>query len=86
MTEGRRKTGYLSCVTNCHNGCDMLDRQQIEALLSNRFPGTTPEQIAAAANAIMAMARTAGNPSTRPDEPQKSSRIGAASPLPCKLK
>jgi hypothetical protein len=40
----------------------MLDRQKLEALLSNRFPGATQEQIAAAANAIMAMIRTAGNP------------------------
>jgi hypothetical protein len=42
----------------------MLDRQQLEALLANRFQGATPEQIAAAANAIMAMAR-AGNPAVR---------------------
>jgi|1186.fasta_scaffold564923_2 hypothetical protein len=40
----------------------MLDRQQLEALLANRFPGSTKEQIAAAANAITAMIRTAGNP------------------------
>jgi hypothetical protein len=43
----------------------MLDRQQLEALLSNRFPGATPQQIAAAANAIMAMARAAGKPASR---------------------
>jgi hypothetical protein len=40
----------------------MLDRQQLEALLAKRFPGSSPDQIAAAANAIMAMIRTAGNP------------------------
>jgi Xaa-Pro aminopeptidase len=34
----------------------MLDRQQVEALLANRFPGATLAQIAAAANALMAMA------------------------------
>ena len=37
----------------------MVDRQQLEALLANRFPGATPAQIAAAANAIIAMVRTA---------------------------
>ena len=35
----------------------MVDRQQLEAMLSRRFPGSTPIQIAAAANAIMAMIR-----------------------------
>jgi hypothetical protein len=40
----------------------MLDRQKLEALLANRFPGARPEQIAAAANAIMAMNRDVGNP------------------------
>ncbi|HEY7288581.1 MAG TPA: hypothetical protein VH583_02005 [Vicinamibacterales bacterium] len=33
----------------------MRDRQKIEALLARRFPGSTPGQIAAAANAIMAL-------------------------------
>jgi hypothetical protein len=37
----------------------MLDRQKLEALLTNRFPGATAAQIAAAANAIMAMIRGA---------------------------
>jgi hypothetical protein len=40
----------------------MVDREQLETLLANRFPGATREQIAAAANAIMAMLRTDGNP------------------------
>jgi len=33
----------------------MRDRQKIETLLARRFPGSTPGQIAAAANAIMAL-------------------------------
>jgi hypothetical protein len=33
----------------------MLDRQKIETILTRRFPGTTPAQIAAAANAIMGL-------------------------------
>ena len=37
----------------------MVDRQQLEALLANRFPGATPAQIAAAANAIIAMVGSA---------------------------
>ncbi len=40
----------------------MLDRQQLEAVLQKRFPGSTPEQIAAAVNAIMAMIRGDGKP------------------------
>jgi len=40
----------------------MVDREQLETLLANRFPGATREQIAAAANAIMAMTRPVGNP------------------------
>jgi hypothetical protein len=34
----------------------MLDRQKLETILVNRFPGATPSQFAAAANAIMALA------------------------------
>ena len=33
----------------------MRDRQRIETLLARRFPGSTAGQIAAAANAIMAL-------------------------------
>jgi hypothetical protein len=33
----------------------MLDRQKLEALLSRRFPGSTRDQLAAAANAIMGL-------------------------------
>lgn len=46
----------------------MLDRQQLEVLLANRFPGATADQIAAAANAIMGLARAdyAGRPPLRP--------------------
>ena len=33
----------------------MVDRQKVEILLSRRFKGATPEQIAATANAIMGL-------------------------------
>jgi hypothetical protein len=33
----------------------MVDRQKLEAILTRRFPGSTPPQIAAAANAIMGL-------------------------------
>jgi len=33
----------------------MIDRQKLEILLSRRFNGASPEQIAAAANAIMGL-------------------------------
>jgi hypothetical protein len=33
----------------------MRDRQQLETLLLRRFPGSSREQVAAAANAIMAL-------------------------------
>lgn len=33
----------------------MVDRQKLETILVRRFPGATPEQIAAAANAIMGL-------------------------------
>jgi hypothetical protein len=33
----------------------MIDRQKLETVLSRRFPGATPGQIAAAANAIMGL-------------------------------
>ena len=33
----------------------MLDRQKVEAILSRRFPASTPDTIAAAANAIMGL-------------------------------
>src|SRR4029079_11181784 len=33
----------------------MLDRQKVEAILGRRFPGSTPDTIAAAANAIMGL-------------------------------
>ena len=33
----------------------MLDRQKLEAILIRRFPGSTPDTIAAAANAIMGL-------------------------------
>ena len=34
----------------------MLDREKVEAILTRRFPAATPGQIAAATNAIMALA------------------------------
>lgn len=33
----------------------MIDRQKLETLLSRRFPGAVPAQVAAAANAIMGL-------------------------------
>jgi hypothetical protein len=33
----------------------MLDRQKLETVLSRRFPGSTNDQVAAAANAIMGL-------------------------------
>jgi hypothetical protein len=33
----------------------MLDRQKVEAILTRRFPGSSPNTIAAAANAIMGL-------------------------------
>jgi hypothetical protein len=51
----------------------VLDRQQLEVLLANRFPGATPAQIAAAANAIMAMIHDAGKPATTGAAPGRSS-------------
>ena len=59
----------------------MVDRERLEALLANRFPGTSREQIAAAANAIMAMIRDAERePTEAPVRRQR--RNGAASALP----
>ena len=60
----------------------MLDRQQLETLLANRFPGSTREQIAAAANAIMAMIRTAGNPAGFVRSRRKPRARRTAPPLP----
>jgi hypothetical protein len=37
----------------------MIDRQQLEAVLMHRFPGAPLAQIAAAANAIMALSTSA---------------------------
>jgi hypothetical protein len=33
----------------------ILDRQKVETILARRFPGATPLQIAAAANALMGL-------------------------------
>ena len=33
----------------------MLDRQKVEAILTRRFPGSSPDTVAAAANAIMGL-------------------------------
>ena len=33
----------------------MLDRQKVESVLSRRFPGSAPHQVAAAVNAIMGL-------------------------------
>jgi hypothetical protein len=33
----------------------MLDRQKLETILLRRFPGATPAQVAASANAIMGL-------------------------------
>jgi hypothetical protein len=64
----------------------MVDRQQLEALLANRFPGTTQEQIAAAANAIMAMVTAVGKPSPAAGSPRKPGGLSTASSLPLKVK
>jgi len=34
----------------------MVDREKVLAVLARRFPGATPEQVAAAANAIVGLA------------------------------
>jgi hypothetical protein len=60
----------------------MVDRQQLEALLANRFPGASPVQVAAAANAIMAMISAAGKPAPHQRAPGKPLRHAAASGLP----
>ena len=60
----------------------MLDRQKLEALLSNRFPGATPGQIAAAANAIVAMLQAAAIPADDAVPPPKPRASRAASGLP----
>lgn len=33
----------------------MLDRQKVEVILIRRFPGASPQQVAAAANAVMGL-------------------------------
>ena len=62
----------------------MLDRQKLETLLSKRFPGATTEQIAAAANAIMAMIRTDGNGAEKPGiaTTPRMARTASSLPLP----
>jgi hypothetical protein len=60
----------------------MVDRQKLEILLANRFPGSTREQIAAAANAIVAMILTAENSAEDEGSPQKTRAKRAASGLP----
>ena len=35
--------------------CPMIDREKVIAVLRKRFPGAGPEQVAAAANAIMGL-------------------------------
>jgi hypothetical protein len=60
----------------------MLDRQQLEALLSKRFPGATQQQIAAAVNAIMAMLRADGNPADADSPLQRTRAQWTASSLP----
>jgi len=56
----------------------MIDRQKLEALLSRRFPGSTSDQVAAAANAVMALAETSedGWPRACPGRRQASARSG----------
>lgn len=60
----------------------MIDRERLEALLANRFPGAARDQIAAAANAIMAMIceaeRTVAETRTR----RRRTEWRAASSLP----
>lgn len=58
----------------------MVDREQLETLLANRFSGATREQIAAAANAIMAMVRTAGNPAHDGESPAVPCSTPSATP------
>jgi hypothetical protein len=60
----------------------MLDRQKLEALLSKRFPGATPEQMAAAANAIMGMIVAAGNPADGFPGNRGEKRAASGVPLP----
>lgn len=60
----------------------MVDRQQLEALLANRFTGASPGQVAAAANAIMAMIAAAGEPAPPRRTSGKGLRPATASGLP----
>jgi hypothetical protein len=82
VTELRRKRRHRRCV-GPNGSRSMIDRQRLEALLANRFPGAARDQIAAAANAIMAMIRDAEptnrEPRARPREPRSSS---CSQPMP----
>jgi hypothetical protein len=56
VTEIRRKPRHSSCVID--GGSEqMIDREKLEAILANRFRGAQRDQIAAAANAIVALIR-----------------------------
>lgn len=52
----------------------MIDRQKLEAILVRRFPGASIEQIAAAANAIMAL------DVARPVQAKAGSEVASALP------
>jgi hypothetical protein len=64
------------------DGAPHMDRQQLEALLSRRFPGSTPQQIAAAVNAIMAMIQPHEKPADTDVPVRNVRRRVTASSLP----
>jgi hypothetical protein len=55
-----------------------MDRQTLEAILRRRFPGSTDQQIASAANAIMGLVTPRPFPTT--SATSRESRIAERSP------
>jgi hypothetical protein len=74
-TRFRQESRHPGCVIAIGEVA-MIDREQLETLLANRFSGATREQIAAAANAIMAMVRAAGNPPDDGESPGSPCQAG----------
>lgn len=44
-------------VANWLESSEIVDREKVLAILRNRFPGSAPDQLAAAANALLGLKR-----------------------------
>jgi uncharacterized membrane protein len=76
LPSSRQSDRQIDGISVAFSSCVMLDRQKVEAILTNRFPGAAVAQRAAAANAIMSLTDGRDAAHRMPPAADEAERIG----------